>query len=280
MTVTPHALPHAVALSGVQHVPSLMQVWPLGHAVVLFTPQLTVRLQLSVTWPHCRFPQLADWPSGTQPHACAVHVPPSHPPQSIPLLQLSTVLPHRPLHQSTLGTHTQRFWALQVSPGSHPLQVTICPQLSGPVPQCVSHQSRSDEHRLPDSPSVPVSPESAESPGASLPASPMLPSLATSLVASSLADVSAGASTVASSPPVPPPSPELEPSTTGVPGSMPKSAPQPAAEAAAASTISAAKAGLRRRPRIPLPMVTKFSTLERPAAIEGSVAASREVAPT
>jgi hypothetical protein len=83
-------------LFGVQHVPSLRQSSPIGHAVVLFTPQLTVRLQLLVAWPHCSLPQACDALSGMQPQAFAVHAPLSHSPQLIPALQLSTVLPHRP----------------------------------------------------------------------------------------------------------------------------------------------------------------------------------------
>jgi hypothetical protein len=53
VTVTPHWLPHAVPLSGVQQVWLARHVWPLGHAVVLLTPQLTVRLQLFVAVSHC-----------------------------------------------------------------------------------------------------------------------------------------------------------------------------------------------------------------------------------
>jgi hypothetical protein len=96
ITVTPHWLPQAAALFGTQQVPSLRQSSPIGHAVVLFAPQLTVRLQLLVAWPHCSFPQACDALSGMHPQTFAVHAPLSQSPQLIPVLQLSTVLPHRP----------------------------------------------------------------------------------------------------------------------------------------------------------------------------------------
>jgi hypothetical protein len=63
---------------------------------VLLTPQFTVKLQLFAACPHCCLPQAWAVLSGTHPQAFAVHVPLSQPPQSMPLLQLSTVLPQRP----------------------------------------------------------------------------------------------------------------------------------------------------------------------------------------
>jgi hypothetical protein len=48
VTVTPHWFPQAAALSGWQQEPLARQSSPVGHSVVLLTPQLTVRLQLSV----------------------------------------------------------------------------------------------------------------------------------------------------------------------------------------------------------------------------------------
>jgi hypothetical protein len=96
VTVTPHALPQAAVLSGVQHVLSLWQTPFPGHAVVLLTPQFTLKLQLFTACPHCWLPQAWVVFSGMHPQAFAVHVPPSQPPQSMPLLQLSTVLPQRP----------------------------------------------------------------------------------------------------------------------------------------------------------------------------------------
>jgi hypothetical protein len=116
VTVTLHWLPHAVALFGEQHVPVVRHTWPLGQLGELATPQLTVRPQLFVTWPHCRLPQAAWSVSGVQPHTLLVHVPPSHAPQSIGDPQLSVVIWQRPLHQFDCDWQTHMFAALQVSP--------------------------------------------------------------------------------------------------------------------------------------------------------------------
>jgi hypothetical protein len=91
-------LPHATSLLGAQQLSSGRQTWPLGQFAVLATPQLTVKLQLFVAWPHCCAPHAWATASGEQPQTLLMHSgPPSHSPQSIGLPQLSVVLPQRPL---------------------------------------------------------------------------------------------------------------------------------------------------------------------------------------
>jgi hypothetical protein len=113
VTVTPHLLPQAVVLSGKQHVPPLQTSF-IGQPAVPLTPQLTICPQLLVAWLHCRFPQAICVVSGTQLHAPLVHVPPSHPPQSSMLPQLSLVIPQWPVHPWDWHSHT--FCALQRCP--------------------------------------------------------------------------------------------------------------------------------------------------------------------
>jgi hypothetical protein len=234
VTVTPHLLPQAVVLSGKQHVPPVQTSF-IGHPAVPLTPQLTICPQLLVAWLHCMFPQATCVVSGTQLHAPFVQVPPSHPPQSSMLPQLSVVIPQRPVHQFAWGWHSQTFFALQTCPpGQTVAHVRIWLQLSGPVLQCVSHQARSAVHVVPASPSAPASEPAEES--ASVPPSGAEPP--EDVLPLAPAEASAVPEAVAPEPTVDPlPDPlELEEpleepllaSPSGVPGSMPSSAPQAA----------------------------------------------------
>jgi len=98
MTVVLHLPAHTVALSGVQHVPSLMQTSPLdGQDVDPAGPQETIWPQLFVADPQFFPAHVCVVGSGVHPpHVPFEHVaPPSQPPQSTVLLQLSNCIPQR-----------------------------------------------------------------------------------------------------------------------------------------------------------------------------------------
>jgi hypothetical protein len=221
MTVTLHWLPHAAPLSGMQHVLFGRHTCPLAQLGVLACPQLTVRLQLLVTWPHCWLPHAVRSDSGAQPHTLLVQVPLSHVLQLTVLPQLSVVVSQRPLHQSVCDTHTHVFWALQLVPvGQSGGQMRAWLQLSGPVPQCVLHQLGSDEHASPASAGrVPASAASS-------------PSGASPIVASLPGPVSVGVALASPSAEGPvPPSPLMtlvvsDDASIGLPGSIPRMLPQ------------------------------------------------------
>jgi hypothetical protein len=146
VTVTPHWVPQALVLSGVQHVLSGLQYWPFWQDAEPAAPQFTVSPQLFNAWPHCWFPQATESLSGTQPpQTLLLHpAPPSQLKQSMGTPQLSTVFPHRFEHQPGCAWHSHMFFALHTSPGAQPEgHFRIWLQLSGPVSQCVSHQAGS-----------------------------------------------------------------------------------------------------------------------------------------
>jgi hypothetical protein len=103
----PQWVPHAAALSGVQHPPSDRQnCVDKPHVVRPFAPQVTAWPQLLVAWPHCMLPHAASTSSGS--HAST---PASQTPQSMGLLQLSVVSPQRAVHQPGSVWHSQKFVA-------------------------------------------------------------------------------------------------------------------------------------------------------------------------
>jgi hypothetical protein len=146
--LTSHLFWQAAELSGAQHAPDGMHTCPLGHAALPLTPQLTTCPQLLVACPHCWLPHVAATSSGTQPQAPFAQLsPPGHTPQFTALPQLSAVAPQRPEHQPACDWHSQTLPMPQTIPGGQSaLQGRICAQLSGPVPQCVSHHARSGMH--------------------------------------------------------------------------------------------------------------------------------------
>jgi hypothetical protein len=97
VAVVPHLPPHAMALSGAQHVPSAMQISLLdAQAAEPVGPQATSWPQLFIIEPQFRPAHVVACGSGLHPHAPAMHIaPPSQPPQSTGRLQLSNCLPHR-----------------------------------------------------------------------------------------------------------------------------------------------------------------------------------------
>lgn len=107
VTETWHCLPHALALSGVQHwFVAARQTSFDGHAVVPPSPQFTVRPQLFVACPHCCVPHVFAGASGMHPQAPLKQVTPAaHDGHATPWPQLSVVPRQRPAHQ--LGSDWQ-----------------------------------------------------------------------------------------------------------------------------------------------------------------------------
>jgi hypothetical protein len=97
-TVVLHLPAHTVALSGVQHVPSLMQTSPLdAQDAEPVVPHATIWPQLFIAEPQFFPAHVCVAGSGVHPlHVPFEHIaPPSQPPQSTLLLQLSNCIPQR-----------------------------------------------------------------------------------------------------------------------------------------------------------------------------------------
>jgi hypothetical protein len=119
--------------------------------------------------PHCMPAHVVVTGSGTQPQKPLLQsTPASHEPQSIGLPQLSVVFSQRPSHQVGFCWHLQTF-EMHCSPvGQVPEHARVSLQLSGPVPQCVSHQLGFGTHpALPSTPGPP-SADAPPSPGGSI----------------------------------------------------------------------------------------------------------------
>jgi hypothetical protein len=134
------ALQRPAQVASVQHVlvlPLVVHFCPDGHAVVPFTPQLTVCVQLFWTELHWLLPHACVVDSAVHPHAPFMHAaPPAQVPQSTVLPQLSVVMPQRLSHQC--GSETQMHvpsWA-HPSPGAQgPVQFHMTPHESTPALQ-------------------------------------------------------------------------------------------------------------------------------------------------
>jgi hypothetical protein len=106
VTVPPHLLPQAVALSGVQHVSFDRHTSALpAHVDEPLAPQATDCPQLFVAEPQFFPVHVLAAGSGTHPQAPCVHDrPPSHPPQFTGLPQLSKRAPQRLSQKLASGT--------------------------------------------------------------------------------------------------------------------------------------------------------------------------------
>jgi hypothetical protein len=117
-------VPQALA-SMVQHVPPSWQKAPPVQV-----PHTTSAPQLFVAVPQVWPLHVFEVGSGLQSHVLAsLHMPPSHPPQSIESPQLSVVKPQRSVHHVACATGVQHVCELQTPP-SPQAHITLSPQVS------------------------------------------------------------------------------------------------------------------------------------------------------
>jgi hypothetical protein len=253
-------LPRQAELSGVQQVPASSSQMPELQLTVLFTPQLTGRWQLLSTSPHCLPAHVVATGSGTQPQTLLWQsaAPPSHSGQLIRFPQLSKVVSHRPVHQFGSCIHVQTF-VTQDSPLGHGvLHVRICLQLSGPVPQWVSHQFGSGVH--------PTFPSSTSPPSVGR-------ALSKSLSASNAGPPSAGGSTGASGTNAPSPA-AVDASPRDVPLSIPSRDPHARGAHASRPTIPAV-ASRAKESQTPRAITSKITIRRFGTAMRRCLARSR-----